>query len=237
MVSLDGWKEAIWSRFRSRSVRERWKTIAASIICLDIGIKDAYLYDCGESARLRSLKCPSGAELDFLTIEDDIFIISRSPCEKRLAEDVRDDFSRLLFVDASSQLSRPRIPDPDTDRIIRLQLRAFHANKRADEFKKSPFQLSTAFGWLLGYPVLYWYNDEGPGSNCLGMIPLRVHTASVTTKNNGDVPIASFSVPQCLEEAALEPIERWKNRLRKSCPHQDIVQFSQKIICLPSVLL
>jgi hypothetical protein len=76
------------------------------------------------------------------------------------------------------------------------------------------WNLSTLFGVLLGFPVVYWYTQEQDG-NCLSQQPLSVYSVL----SRGFTPI-SFSVPVSAVSIPSVPrsIDSWLSRLWPELP-------------------
>jgi Domain of unknown function (DUF4504) len=82
---------------------------------------------------------------------------------------------------------------------------------------------TTLYGVLLGYPVIYWYEDmiDGGGAGrCLSMIPLIVTTATVTFDIKGQCcdslktcDIYSFSIPEELYQHCQATVKTWCNQI------------------------
>lgn len=113
---------------------------------------------------------------------------------------------------------------------------------------------TTLYGVLLGYPVIYWYDDAADGydgGSCLSMTPLVVTTATVTFDLKGhcnDGPkkceIYSFSIPEALFKLCQEPVDTWCNQItRQFEQRRSVVQriqtlhFDHRIVVQPAVCL
>ena len=74
---------------------------------------------------------------------------------------------------------------------------------------------TTAFGLLLGYPVVYWFSEEGDdsGGTCLDgrdLVVCKVKCDSAVDSVGG----ISFSYPECLSGVLKPAVRRWAD-LRK----------------------
>ncbi|GFU19865.1 uncharacterized protein NPIL_639081 [Nephila pilipes] len=104
--------------------------------------------------------------------------------------------------------------------------------------KSTTVNLTTLFGFLLSYPVLYWYTPQTPDIEflCLSMIPLKVHQV-VVDNNKNECELFSFSAPQKVSDEAKLMVGDWFSQLTMKCKHSGFYQVD--LICntvmLPSV--
>lgn len=90
--------------------------------------------------------------------------------------------------------------------------------------------LCTIFGIVLGYPVIYYFDDNEKGSNCLSMTPLvvvKIHDVS------SQIEIFSFSYPQCLCHDLKLVVQDWVSR----CTKDKSVFVKNEIVTLPCITL
>lgn len=104
--------------------------------------------------------------------------------------------------------------------------------------KSPPVNLTTLYGFLLSYPVLYWYTPQTPDMEflCLSMIPLKVHQVTVNNNKN-ECELFSFSAPQKISDETELLVEDWFSQLTVKCKLSEFYQVD--LICntvmLPSV--
>ena len=74
---------------------------------------------------------------------------------------------------------------------------------------------STVFGLLLGYPVVYWYNNATSADNCLSHVPLRLFQISAvdSTVDSQPAVIYSFTIPEQLYSNCQFFIDNWQKQL------------------------
>ena len=108
---------------------------------------------------------------------------------------------------------------------------------------------TTLYGVLLGYPVIYWYDDNIAGAaSCLSMVPLLVFTVTVSMDLNGvasECDIYSFSIPEALQSECQRSVDSWHSQLlfyfnecqQNTTVKLNILRFDSKIVVKPSVCL
>jgi hypothetical protein len=120
-----------------------------------------------------------------------------------------------VIVDASSELEKPCLmANSQKEKIVSDMIQFINLNlsdsKACDAYSgasnlaslscPSSINQSTLFGFLLGYPVLYWYSSIDPSDcrTCLDMCPLVV--TSILCDHNDDTHcVYSFSFPEHLK--------------------------------------
>ncbi|XP_071495113.1 UPF0739 protein C1orf74 homolog [Diadema antillarum] len=134
-------------------------------------------------------------------------------------------FSALL-VDVTGALEKPKIASQEDISNFALAARdvVFQVERDSGDVVNlscSEWNLTTVFGLLLGYPVLYWYEVDVHG-NCLSYTPLCVHKCicnftfesfpSIKNEHPSNTCIMqkkehvvySFSAPECLSSSLNE---------------------------------
>jgi len=95
---------------------------------------------------------------------------------------------------------------------------------------------TTLYGVLLGYPVVYWYDDVNGAGNCLSMIPLQVITVSVPV-NTGNCDIYSFSFPEALLCECSESVNAWRSQLVEKYEHRQASRQTVGNLCIASKIV
>ncbi|XP_008283726.1 UPF0739 protein C1orf74 homolog [Stegastes partitus] len=233
---------------------------AAQVSAVDLGLKSALLYDSnGASAEqvqrylssLQSLQLVSKS-LVTLDLNGNSLIVNpvtvRSNLEQVLCT------GSVAVIDVCHSLQKPAISKPlrgelrsmiqDLLLLLGESQRLEEAEKVVDVGEKSEeWNLCTAFGLLLGYPVTYWFDHAKSFENCLSMTPLTVITASATWQSDAAghrCCLYSFSIPAALHEETQANLENWRLRLRERFEQQRVLQdltVSQSSVTLPSVCL
>jgi hypothetical protein len=101
----------------------------------------------------------------------------------------------------------------------------------------SGWNMSTLFGLLLNYPVVYYYSDIVCGNNCLAQVDLKCIQSALQAGVDRKVTLFSFSFPLCLQDLLSDAVHDWTRK-----KHQDLwtgfdIQSEIKIVNLDVVLL
>lgn len=234
--------------------------LAAMLSAVDLGLKPALLYDsngaCAEQVQLylsslQSLQLVSKSLLT-LDLNGNSLIVNPVAVGSNLQQVLRDN--SVAAIDVCRSLEKPIIADPPRGELksmtqdLLLLLGEFQQLEEAEKClyvgeKCEEWNLCTAFGLLLGYPVTYWFDQTESFENCLSMTPLMVVTATATWQADAAghrCCLFSFSVPAALHEETRSNLENWKFRLQERFEQQHILKdltVSQSIVTLPSVCL
>lgn len=194
--------------------------------------------------------------LDVLKVGDDIFFADLKDLLSHLKKSV--EFEELTLIDVSGKLQEPRVLPTETLKCVKkqfsriveiLEQKLKHVSSKITQMdemvRHSEFvDLNSAcdndqnwcvpcvFGFLLGYPVIYWY-DQSSEYNCLNMVPLNHYTVTLkasasifhsrmlhsTTRlvaagcegvgSCGDHTVFSFTAPVSLESHYESKVSRW----------------------------
>lgn len=72
-------------------------------------------------------------------------------------------------------------------------------NNQLIQFKnEQTFCIPTIFGVLIGYPIVYWYDERISIDNCLSLVSLNVYQVIMSSNSNDDFAICSLSCPKSL---------------------------------------
>ena len=82
--------------------------------------------------------------------------------------------------------------------------------------------LCTAYGILLNYPFVYWFDNKVNSETCLSMIPLVVEKvfipcnlySKLKDKSKNRFEIISFSYPECLHSDLNDILQNWKTVIK-----------------------
>ncbi|XP_028260997.1 UPF0739 protein C1orf74 homolog [Parambassis ranga] len=231
--------------------------LAAQVLAVDLGLKPALLYDSnGASAEqlhqyvnsLQSLQLVSNSLLT-LDLNGNSLIVNPGTVQSNLEQVLCD--SSLAVIDVSHSLEKPAIRNSPREELESMTqallslLGEFQQLQGAENplyvgEKCEEWNLCTAFGLLLGYPITYWFDQNKSFENCLSMTPLMVITVSVTWQAGHRCCLYSFSIPEALHEEMRPNLENWKLFLQERYEQQHILKdltISQSIVTLPSVCL
>lgn len=223
--------------------------------------------------------------LDVLRVGDDTFFADLRYLVSHLKTSVERE--ELILIDVSGTLSEPRMLESDASKSVYKQFSEIVnildqklGNQRSNETRRdnaikksevidlnscnindSMWCIPCVFGFLLGYPVIYWCNDQDTciNCNCLGMLPLNRYTVTVKesflihswlmkhnngliqalgrgTKSCSEHALFSFSAPVALESCYESEVEGWKKRIREPGTNEHL-KVQKTVVSLPHLAL
>ncbi len=266
-IDFGKWKELI-SKHLGKPVAKHHRKISLDILCVDVGIKPAFLFDyaCVTGKALENLLVNLrhdsliGRNVQLLEIvkSGDFFI-----CEPDFGHMILYYLGSVKFVDISSHLNRPQILSKEMEKSVRERFdeMCLTAVKRDGiafhriEFPENT-NVTTMFGRLLGYPVIYWYhiNEDtheagAQGGNCLSMellVNVKVICGVKPDRLNANEELEhvlwSFSYPACLKEELSDIIRRWFGQVKNRIGIQNVfcnynIRMCEEHVTLPAVAL
>uniref|UniRef100_A0A3Q3N5W4 Zgc:112163 n=1 Tax=Mastacembelus armatus TaxID=205130 RepID=A0A3Q3N5W4_9TELE len=234
--------------------------LATQVLAVDLRLKPALLYDSNSASAeqvqqyLSSLQSAQlvSKSLLILDLNGNTFIFNPVTVISNLEQVLHD--SCIVVINVCHSLEKPTIADPRRAELkcmtqdLLLLLREFEQLREAEKplyvgEKCKEWNLCTVFGLLLGYPVIYWFDQTESFENCLSMTPLMV-TAAAAVWQAGEVghrcTLYSFSVPALLHEETRSNLEYWRFCLQERFQQQNVLQdltICQNTVTLPSVCL
>ncbi|XP_062419833.1 UPF0739 protein C1orf74 homolog [Pungitius pungitius] len=233
--------------------------LAAQVSAVDLGLKPALLYDSNGAGAdevqqyLSSLQSSQLVSKSLLTLDlnGNSLIVNALAVQPNAERQF--NLNNVAVIDVCHTLEKPTIADSlrgDTKNVTQdlllllsgLELTAAEKPHCVGE-KSHGWNLCTLFGFLLGFPVTYWFDQTKSFENCLSMTPLVVTTASATWQaESGDHKccLYSFSFPADLFKALQSNLEHWRLTLKERFKLQDVLKdltFGQSTVTLPSVCL
>lgn len=234
--------------------------LAGQVLAVDLGLKPALLYDSnGANAEqlhhyLSSLQSYRLVSKSLLTLDlnGNALILNPGTVISNLERVLRDN--SVAVIDVCHSLEKPVITGHLTAKLkgisedLLLLLKGSENPREAGGplaagEKCDQWNLCTAFGLLLGFPVTYWFDQSKSFENCLSMTPLTVTTAVATWQpgvTSHRCCLYSFSVPDVLREEARSQLEHWRLRLQDKFQQQRVLKdftVGQTTVTLPSVCL
>ena len=225
------------NQFR-RTSSKTIQNLALNVYLVLVGLKPAYLLDqnpfsskddietkltlLDRLVRDISTKFTSKKLLCAISIrEEDIIIINTKFILSNL------DDKNTLFVDISSDLEEPKVITDQVAMTFINQMVSSTIIQLKSKTQTCSFQLqteatwniSTLFGILLNYPVVYYYSDFSDCTNCLGHIDLYSHKLLLHLEDQTDPKlIYSFTYPVKLREMCSAKTEMWTQKLKQQFP-------------------
>lgn len=272
------WEAALVQHFGSKAVRYL-PAVVANILAVGCGLKPAYLWDAFASPAgpvrlfVDHLKGRGLLEshLDVVVVGEDVFVVSLAQTVNTLRRLV--DGSSLPLVDVSKVHGSPQLADDGNAALVKGhllgvlaqlypplrdgQLHRANSNSHTELIELqlgAQWNLTTLYGALLRYPVMYWYDAsvETASDSCLAMSPLRVYDVSAApsplhdrgpaaTADSWSIhSIYSFSVPESLHGHFRARIEAWFADLSATFELQEVfkdLRLKSHTVTLPSVAL
>lgn len=233
--------------------------LAAQVTAVDLGLKPALLYDsngAGSDQVQQFLSCVRSRRLlseslSVLDLNGNTVIINPSAVRSNVERAFCDGGAAV--IDVRHFLERPTVVEHHTGAIkdmtrelllLLKELEQLQDGKPLYAGKKSEdWNLCTAFGLLLGYPVTYWFDQTSSFENCLALTPLVVTTASALWQKETSghrCCLYSFSLPAALLHETRPILDNWRCGLQDRFQQQNVLQdliICQKTVTLPSVCL
>ncbi|KAM5181644.1 UPF0739 protein C1orf74 homolog isoform 1-T5 [Mantella aurantiaca] len=233
--------------------------LAAEILFVDCGLKPAFLYDLsgagvlqiqGYLKELHQLGFISGP-LHVLNMADTIVIINVSSTVSYLSSLLeRED---LHVIDVSAQLKQPEMFNQDRLCQIRSHLSDLlvllkpHQDTQpgiisAADITCPEWNLCTMFGFLLHFPVVYWFDASKSFENCLSFTPLKHFTVQTTCPEVGlqKIQVYSFTIPESIYQSVQTLLQMWTKGLRQmfcTQSHFTDLEIITETVTLPAVAL
>lgn len=197
--------------------------------------------------------------LDVLKVGEDIFFADLENLVSYLKKSVGSE--ELTLIDISGKLQEPRVMETEVSKRVMNQfarivevleqklndvtLTLTQRNKTARNSdvvdlnnvsdSEENLCIPSVFGFLLGYPVIYWC-DQASECNCLNMVPLNRYTVNLKesslichsqllncsslvqagserVESCGDHTVFSFSAPVALESHYESTVSSWIKRI------------------------
>ncbi|XP_062617690.1 UPF0739 protein C1orf74 homolog [Saccostrea cucullata] len=211
------WANLISTHLGSK-LKHRSNELQSNIQFVDFGLKPAYLVDFGVSTLesvvnlVIDLKCSNliHNNLKAVAIGMDYLIVNPEEFVKLHSESLM-----VKFVDISSTNDTPKILDKNDvlELIISTCFSIVMEDGVASEYTEiKDVNLSTVFGLLIGYPVVYWFDSDSLDRVGNPQVVQHVEVLGRRTDTQTNV-IYSFSFPDCLcalEEHVNKWFERWR---------------------------
>ncbi|XP_048409274.1 UPF0739 protein C1orf74 homolog [Stegostoma tigrinum] len=236
----------------------------AEVLAVDLELKPTFLFDYSpakaeqvqnyiqEVQKTRLLS----QHLHILSIEENVLIINLNKAIRHLERTLQEN--RVPIIDVSADRSSPRVAETCISNQVKAQLdlilkhlksqvvqrgRCESGVVSASKIFSSEWNLCTIFGFLLGFPISYWFDFNKTFENCLSMTELRVFSASAfchrITKNLKH-QMYSFSIPEVLYLELQSAVESWNRDLQSDFTKQSNfseLSFSTEITCQPAITL
>ncbi|XP_062853976.1 UPF0739 protein C1orf74 homolog [Trichomycterus rosablanca] len=232
--------------------------LAVQIMAVDLGLKPALLYDINSACAEQIQQYVSSLQeagllteaLQIFSIRGSTLIVNSSLMKAHLDEVLEK--KSLLTADVCLWREQPSLINMDskTEHMVKAMLEVFRNNNAQDSVVRvvkeevyDQWNLCTLFGILLGYPVVYWFDQEKSFENCLSMIPLVVNKVLVSWSIHSEKHCSclySYSVPEVLWSEVYTYINQWQECLTDRLSNRTVLtelRFVKETVILPSVAM
>ncbi|XP_078595153.1 UPF0739 protein C1orf74 homolog [Branchiostoma floridae x Branchiostoma japonicum] len=269
---LASWRQVLCSVFGKKSAKYT-TDLMCDILSVDIGLKPAFLVDygglgCSKMTVFTEEVLRSGLvqhRLAVLTVGSDVLVLNADTSVAHL-QVVQSDWDSFV-VDVTLGSPEPTPATEFCNQTVRECARdvvrcvATMRNMSVLQTNIAPqenWNISTLFGLLVGYPVLYWY-DPTQHDTCLSMVPLLVYNVYVCLdwntahalghksvcdcpeeRNHHKHKLYSFSVPNNVKQDFSKQIDHWFERVQELFALQDLfccLEMTCSEMTLPTVAL
>lgn len=225
-INIDGIVSILKTQLQPKRSWQKWfREIATQIHCVAAGLKTGFLWDLGPPIDVAQLTDILQAlhvvdartkSMCVVEIENDLILLN-------LCEYWQQKFDDIIYVNVTTQLSKPEIIDDRTYGAtiqpmfdnLQEQLRPYNCTTDNGLSIKldihETFCIPTIFGVMIGYPIVYWYDSKQSADNCLSFVPLNVYTAIA---NDGSLIVGSLSCPEQLVSVRITAaIAKWFQKM------------------------
>lgn len=247
VTDISRWK-ALTARILGRTCCKNCPAIANDILCVAEGLKPCFLFDhallSSQTMKTFLTECVSHGlippdKLGIMVACEDLLIYNKTVTMHLLSGPTP------MLIDVTNRSKNPRILDnlQSTDILSAISEQVKKALKASDltedisvyTINTDDINITTLFGYLLGYPCVYWFDTNDQTENCLGMEPLQVFTVSTNLQSTPHVAY-SFSVPSKLKPQLRTHIENWTSQLRRQNMNRTL-ELLERCVTLSAVAL
>lgn len=221
MSSVDEWEKVIKSSLKKGTNSKHINVLSCNLIAVNIGLKPSYLWDIPVKLDIYKIKQVLSALKASKLLSENVVTFELSgdyfSCNLKEIKNLFDHLSETKFVDCSFQLDTPKVIENWSS--IHQSIKEFmiireHFNQ--DFFvmeEKTNWCLPTLYGFLLGYPYVYWSSST---ENNLSLNPLLLFKVNYSSDSLKLDSVYSFTAPTCV--AVSSHVDGWLARLKEKLP-------------------
>lgn len=235
--------------------------LTAQCVATDLGLKPAVLYDINGASPMQVYHYLTALQeagfvssaLRTVMLGGHIFIVNLSQTILHLERLLLK--GSVVVIDVCSSRAQPAAFDMrwgGTEDMIKAVLGYFTKESINQERKTiieigedllQKWNLCTLFGALLGYPAIYWFDQNKSFENCLSLLPLVLTKVSLMWKaahGPHQFCLFSFSIPEVLWTEAEATYDNWTQNLQQQFQRQTAfteLNISKANVTLPAVTL
>lgn len=198
------WK-AIFKKSLGKLSGKYYRSFLLDLAAIFLGLKPSLLFDyaildlknAGSLLKGFVAKGLISRPLDALKVGEDILFADFNLLVNCLKKSIEAE--EFTLIDISGKLQEPRVLENETAKRVKKQCCKIleilqHESEDSDRttqlvdlscYGDEHWCVPSVFGFLLGYPVIYWC-DQTSEQNCLSMVPLNRYT--VTFKASPSIP-------------------------------------------------
>lgn len=221
----------IFKLIKSKKSFKKWsksfKEISYQIHFVNLGIKRGFLWDFGVTidSNLFNLFILELVEYEIIsnslkvvTLLDEVFLIN-----------YKMESPDFVFVDVTKN-TEPKIFEENSEIIWYKNFIHEDSGTISELVPPENSCIPTLIGILIGFPVIYWYDNKVSDENCLGNVVLNVYQARFE-----ESLIMSFSIPEFLvfnSSTVKNFIEKWINDLNQVGLSVNVFKTESSVIIL-----
>lgn len=221
MSSVDEWEKVIKSSLKKGTNSKHINVLSCNLIAVNIGLKPSYLWDIPVKLDIYKINQVLSALKASKLLSENVVTFELSgdyfSCNLKEIENLFDHLSETKFVDCSLQLDTPKVIENCSS--IHQSIKEFmiireHFNK--DFFaveEKTNWCLPSLYGFLLGYPYVYWSSST---ENNLSLHPLLLFKVNYSSDSLKLDSVYSFTAPTCV--AVSSHVDGWLAKLKEKFP-------------------
>lgn len=204
------------TQFKDRKWTAYVRTIAVQIFAVMRGLKAGFLWDIGPRPAIEQVSSAIETVNNCFSVDQALLVVL-------LADEIficRKQYEPVncVLIDVSKSLKIPVIKENQTSlaQVLGDVQKTFQDNQLGSvvvNLNVQDFCIPTVMGLLIGYPILFWYDEDSNNENCLSGIELKVFQVSFLDKT-----VMSFSVPESLLnlQSIQEKIEEWEAKINSA---------------------
>jgi len=209
------------NKFKGKNRLKNISDISINLVALKVGLKPSVLWDfCSmDVEKLKALLTLVFEEethkLGILQVNGDFFVCELATLVRQLKHSSQNP---PVIIDVSKEKTSPCLANCGIlNQVKEMTLSVIEQIQELCQTTELTYvelnidlswNITTLYGLLLGFPVLYWFNHLQSSDNCLSHQDLQIHSIQVVSDNFSGSP-TSFSVPLSLASLTEKAVVTW----------------------------